>query len=216
MASQLYTPFVGEVMGGLAADMKKKQIGELAQGAYMGDEAAIGELYKLDPAQAQSIQKYQSDQSQRDLQNQRVQREEQRDITAQQREWAETNMNILQEDMEVIGSMDDYETAKVYAAERAEMLKKTFGEEFVPPMELTPERFAAAQQAAQAGFAKKGISSSTPREYEYTNPETGETYMARALVQNDARGNLQVKYVRDPQTNQPMKAMSRPKRRIKL
>ena len=197
--ADLYTPVMGDIMGEVGDAMTQRAIGKNLKGAFMGDQAAMESLMQLDPKIGADVQTYRDKQAQIDLENQR--KEEDR-----RQQFAVENRELMEGIMEDISYFEDFEQAAAFADMEVEQMRELGLD--VPDMQLTPEVFEQIKLLQNQKLASQGITTSTPREYEYTDPETNEKYMARAVVQTDKRGGMSVKYVMDPVTKKPMKAMA--------
>ncbi len=116
----LYTPFIERNIDKLANAINDGQQKKLAESAYMGDEAAMGQLSGLNPQLAQQIQQGKARDEQQKLQTQAMQQQMK---SRQQEQVADIAKNAAKM---------PFEQARDYAARSAKELG-------IPAPELTPE-----------------------------------------------------------------------------
>lgn len=209
-----YTPFAKEGMGAMGDVFKARRdrrTNELASRAYMGDPGALQDLAQQDPELAMQVEQRSEARAGRERQAEQHQQAmelgEMR-MTALNRQFINQNREVLQDVSEAVGTLPDFESAKKFSDQQRQLFQDLYGDQegFVMPPELTPEMYAQARQQHEVALKDKGLESSGgPDVYQYTDPETGENYMARAQVFKDGRGNVSVKFVRGVD-GKPLKA----------
>ena len=189
---KLYTPFVTEMTGNALANLQEQKEGEAAKAAYMGDPNALADLYQLNPAMAQSIDKDMRAQEQQKLENTRKAEIHQRQQTEAGRKWAMENRDLMEDLAANVGRFDDYETAKAYADSQFAQLAQIPEMGDVPNQELTPEMFEQFKQLAGGTTDRK------PQGSHYlVRDDEGTLYTASITL--DDKGNVQ-RTVIDPKT----------------
>ena len=154
----LYTPFLAQATEKVGNAYMQKQAGQLAERAYMGDQEALGALYRLDPNTATQIknQRLQEEQAQlqrsatnlqMDATRQNMRQSKQgADQAAQQ--FAMQNREALQGILTNAAKFETYEEAQPYIAREIESLKAA-GVQVPADMSaqtFTPEVFAQIKQ----------------------------------------------------------------------
>lgn len=185
----LYTPFLADATAKISNSRMQQEAGRLAQAAYMGDQEALGALYKLDPNTATQIrnQRLQEEQVQLQRQSTGLQMDATRQNMQQSaQEWALKNRERLQEILQNAAKLETFEQAQPYIAQQIEGLKAA-GIQI--PSGMTAESFTpeAFQQIKQL-YAPKGEA--------YTLAEGAERYGpdGKLIAENPRE--------RDPATNQ--------------
>lgn len=209
-----YTPFAKEGMGAMGdvfEARRDRRTNELASRAYMGDPGALQDLARRDPQLAMEVEQRSEGRAARERQaEQHAQAMELggMQMTALNRQFINQNREVLEDVSEAVGTLPDFESAKAFSDQQRQLFQELYGDQegFVMPPELTPEMYAQARQQHEVALKGKGLESSGgPDVYEYTDPETGDAYMARAQVFKDGRGNVSVKFVRGVD-GKPLKA----------
>lgn len=148
----LYTPFLADSAAQVGNAMIKRQVGELSRKAYMGDQQALGELYKFDPNAATQIRNQKLQEEQVALQGKATNL--QMDATRQNmsqsaQEFALANKDRIEGILKQAAAFETYEQAQPYIAQQIEAMRQT-GVQIPPGMDaqsFTPELFGQIKQA---------------------------------------------------------------------
>ena len=137
--TELYTPFAANMARRAGDQLREARIGEATKAAYMGDPAAMQELYKLDPEGAMAIEQHQSEQEQINLDRGSEAAKQARLEENQRRQWAMENRDLMNDLGAQIGQFESFEEAQEFANRELATLQGISGDNPIPIQELTPE-----------------------------------------------------------------------------
>lgn len=145
----LYTPFFERAADTVGSAYGQREIGKLAQSAYMGDEKALGELYRLDPNLGQQISTQKRQEEQAKLSTAATKQS----MEQSSQQWAMQNKQLIDQTMQKAASMPDFQSAQQTIAREIESLKQS-GVQI--PQQFSAETFTPEvyQQIKQA-YAQK-------------------------------------------------------------
>ncbi len=154
---QLYTPFAADAAHTIGKGIERRNIGKATEGAYMGDQAAMQDLMRLDPDRGMEVQAYQDKQAQQDLQNQG--REDDR-----RQKFARENKELMDGVMEDMSYFETFEEADAFADQQVEQMRELGID--APDMKLTPEAFEQIKslQLRKLGANQETVGSPYPVE----------------------------------------------------
>lgn len=203
-----YTPWAKEAMSSMGDAVvergdraREQERNQLASAAYMGDPEALQELAAVDPEMAMKVEAQSGQRSARERQaeaHQTAQTAAESRLSTEQLNRIGTYDKVMGSMIENVGNFDDFEAAKAYADQEGARLNELYGDlpDYQEVQELTPEMYESAKAMAQAELDKKGWTRSGSTEVvEYTDPETGDSYMTRVQPFTDPKGNLMSRYL---------------------
>lgn len=151
--AELYTPFATRAMQDFLERDHKRKVRKASQGAYMGDPAAMADLYNLDADAAMGIEQHQTQQAEIAADRASKNAKEEREKRDHRMEFYEKHRDWMDELTIDVGSFQDYEQAKQYADRVIAEFEQMTGED-VPIDELTPELFAQMQEMSKNKIGK--------------------------------------------------------------
>lgn len=170
----LYTPFFEKATSTVGRGYGAKVVGDLAKSAYLGDQQALGELFRLDPNLGQQIKNQKLQEEQMNLstaaQNQALRQNDQ--------QWAMQNRQLIEQTMQKAASMPDFQSAQQLIASEIEALKQSgvqvpeqfSAQTFTPEVYQQIKQVYASKQAPIKVGAGESLVDPATMEPVYTNP----------------------------------------------
>ncbi len=140
----LYTPFFERGAERVGQAYGEQKIGKLAQAAYMGDQQALGELYRFNPELGNQIRQQKMQEEQTKLAttaaNQNIRQNDQ--------QWAMQNRQILEQALQRAAMQPDFPSGQAVLAREIQSLRDSGVQvpESLSEKTFTPEMFTQIQQ----------------------------------------------------------------------
>lgn len=162
----LYTPFFQQATASIGNALLDNQAKELTRSAYMGDQEALGQLYRIDPQAAQRITVENSQRAQTDLARQKMAK----DNEESQRQVILENQELIEDAQRAAANIQDLGQAQAFLAQKLTPIFPDYD-----PQSFTPEMFEQVKQAyGEEDYNKPFLSDGSPNTA-YQEYEAGKT-----------------------------------------